>query len=263
MQPVIITAAIVGAELTRDQQPYLPVSPNEIIAAAIECYEAGASIIHIHVRDAEGNSTQDAAIFREVVEGIRARCDVITQVSTGGAVWMSAEERLQSIECRPDMATLTTGTVNFGDSVFVNTRGLVEIFASRLRDYGIVPELEIFDAGMLDEAMRLLNMSLISEPLQFDFVMGVPGGIGAEPAHLMHLVRSLPPGSTWSVAGIGRHQLTLGTIALAMGGNVRVGLEDNIYYRKGQLAKNNAELVARIVRIAHELDRPIATPSQA
>ncbi|MGZ3617412.1 MAG: 3-keto-5-aminohexanoate cleavage enzyme [Ktedonobacteraceae bacterium] len=263
MQPVIITAAIVGAELTRDQQPYLPVSPNEIIAAAIECYEAGASIIHIHVRDAEGNSTQDAAIFREVVEGIRARCDVITQVSTGGAVWMSAEERLQSIECRPDMATLTTGTVNFGDSVFVNTRGLVEIFASRLRDYGIVPELEIFDAGMLDEAMRLLNMSLISEPLQFDFVMGVPGGIGAEPAHLMHLVRSLPPGSTWSVAGIGRHQLTLGTIALAMGGNVRVGFEDNIYYRKGQLAKNNAELVARIVRIAHELDRPIATPSQA
>ena len=263
MQPAIITAAIVGAELTRDQQPYLPISPHEIIAAAIECYEAGAAIIHIHVRDAEGNSTQDAAIFREVVEGIRARCNVITQVSTGGAVWMSADERLQSIECRPDMATLTTGSVNFGDSVFVNNRGLVETFARRLRDYGIVPEIEIFDAGMLDEAMRLLNIGLITEPLQFDFVMGVPGGIGAEPAHLMHLVRSLPPGSTWSVAGIGRHQLTLGAIALAMGGNVRVGFEDNIYYRKGQLAKTNAELVARIVRIANELDRPVATPSQA
>jgi 3-keto-5-aminohexanoate cleavage enzyme len=263
MQPAIVTAAIVGAELTRDQQPYLPISPHEIISAAVECYEAGASIIHIHVRDAEGNSTQDAALFREVVEGIRARCDVITQVSTGGAVWMSADERLQSIECRPDMATLTTGTVNFGDSVFVNNRGLVESFARRLREYGIVPEIEIFDAGMLDEAMRLLNMGLITEPLQFDFVMGVPGGIGAEPAHLMHLVRSLPPGSTWSVAGIGRHQLTLGTIALTMGGNVRVGFEDNIYYRKGQLAKTNAELVARIVRIANELDRPVATPSQA
>ena len=263
MQPVIITAAIVGAELTRDQQPNLPISPQEIISAAVECYEAGAAIIHIHVRDAEGNSTQDAAIFREVIEGIRARCDVITQVSTGGAVWMSADERLQSIECRPDMATLTTGTVNFGDSVFVNNRGLVETFARRLRDYGIVPEIEIFDAGMLDEAMRLLNMGLITEPLQFDFVMGVPGAIGAEPAHLVHLVRNLPPGSTWSVAGIGRHQLTLGTIALAMGGNVRVGFEDNIYYRKGQLAKTNAELVARVVRIAQELDRPIATPSQA
>jgi 3-keto-5-aminohexanoate cleavage enzyme len=263
MQPVMITAAIVGAELTRDQQPNLPVLPQEIISASVECCEAGAAIIHIHVRDTEGNSTQDAAIFREVVEGIRARCDVITQVSTGGAVWMGADERLQSIESRPDMATLTTGTVNFGDSVFVNNRGLVETFARRLRDYSIVPEIEIFDAGMFDEAMRLLNMGLITEPLQFDFVMGVPGGIGAEPAHLVHLVRSLPPGSTWSVAGIGRHQLTLGTIALAMGGNVRVGFEDNIYYRKGQLAKTNAELVARVVRIAQELDRPIATLSQA
>lgn len=263
MQPVMITAAIVGAELTRDQQPNLPITPQEIISAAVECYEAGAAIIHIHVRDAEGNSTQDATIFHEVVEGIRARCDVITQVSTGGAVWMSADERLQSIECRPDMATLTTGTVNFGDSVFVNNRGLVETFARRLRDFGIVPEVEIFDTGMFDEAMRLRNMGLITEPLQFDFVMGVPGGIGAEPAHLVHLVRSIPPGSTWSVAGIGHHQLALGTIALAMGGNVRVGFEDNIYYRKGQLAKTNAELVARIVRIAQELDRPIATPTQA
>jgi len=263
MQPLMITAAIVGAELTRDQQPNLPLSPEEIISAAVECYEAGAAMIHIHVRDAHGDSTQDAGIFREVVEGIRARCEVITQVSTGGAVWMSADERLQSIECRPDMATLTTGTVNFGDSVFVNNRGLVETFARRLRDYGIVPEIEIFDAGMLDEAIRLRNMGLITELLQFDFVMGVPGGIGAEPAHLVHLVRSLPPGSTWSVAGIGRQQLTLGTIALAMGGNVRVGFEDNIYYRKGQLAKTNAELVARIVRIALELDRSVATPSQA
>src|SRR6266702_7106679 len=129
MQSVMITAAIVGAELTRDQQPNLPTSPQEIISAAVECYEAGAAIIHIHVRDAKGNATQDADIFREVVEGIRARCDVITQVSTGGAVWMSEDDRLQSIECRPDMATLTTGTVNFGDSVFVHNRGLVEIFA--------------------------------------------------------------------------------------------------------------------------------------
>src|SRR6266700_1034981 len=125
MQPVMITAAMVGAEVTREQQPHLPVTPQEIIQAAVECYEAGAAIIHIHVRDAEGNATQDAQLFREVVEGIRARCNVITQVSPGGAVWMSADERLQSIECRPDMATLTTGTVTF---------------ASRLRTYGIVPE---------------------------------------------------------------------------------------------------------------------------
>jgi len=263
MQPVMITAAMVGAEVTKAQQSYLPTAPQEIIQAAIECSEAGAAIIHIHVRDAVGNATQDADLFREVVEGIRAHCDVITQVSTGGAVGMSADERLQSIECRPDMATLTTGTVNFGKGVFLNNQELVETFASRLRTYGIVPEIEIFDVGMLDEAMRLRSMGLISDPIHFDFVMGVPGAIGADPAHLMHMLHCLPAGSTWSVAGIGRHQLTLGVIALAMGGHVRVGFEDNIYYRKGQLARSNAELVARIARIAHEIDRPVATPAQA
>ncbi len=263
MQPVMITAAMVGAEVTKAQQPYLPITPQEIISAAVDCCEAGAAIIHIHVRDAEGNATQDEHLFREVVEGIRARCDVITQVSTGGAVWMSADERLQSIECRPDMATLTTGTVNFGEGVFMNNRGLVEIFARRLRDSGIVPEIEIFDVGMLDEAMRLRSLELISDPIHFDFVMGVPGGLGADPAHLLHMVRCLPAGSTWSVAGMGRHQLTLGAIAVAMDGNVRVGFEDNVYYRKGQLAQSNAELVARIARIAQELDRPVATTAQA
>jgi 3-keto-5-aminohexanoate cleavage enzyme len=263
MQPVIITSAIVGAEVTKAQQPFLPITPEEIIESAVASYEAGAAIIHIHVRDAQGNATQDAQLFRRVVEGIRLRCDVITQVSTGGAVWMSAEERLQSIECRPDMATLTTGTVNFGEGVFMNNRQLVETFARRLRESGIVPEIEIFDVGMLDEAMRLRSMGLITDPVQFDFVMGVPGALGADPAHLMHMIRTLPAGSTWSVAGIGRHQLTLGVIALAMGGNVRVGFEDNIYYRKGQLAHSNAELVSRVVRIAQEIDRPVATPTQA
>jgi 3-keto-5-aminohexanoate cleavage enzyme len=263
MQPVIITSAIVGAEVTKAQQPFLPITPEEIIESAVACYEAGAAIIHIHVRDAQGNATQDAQLFRRVVEGIRLRCDVITQVSTGGAVWMSAEERLQSIECRPDMATLTTGTVNFGEGVFMNNRQLVETFARRLRESGIVPEIEIFDVGMLDEAMRLRSMGLITDPVQFDFVMGVPGALGADPAHLIHMIRALPAGSTWSVAGIGRHQLTLGVIALAIGGNVRVGFEDNIYYRKGQLAHSNAELVSRVVRIAQEIDRPVATPTQA
>src|SRR5579875_4205556 len=167
MQPVIITAAIVGAEVTREQQPRLPISPQQIIEAAVESYQAGAAIIHIHVRDEHGKASQDAALFREVVEGIRARCPVITQVSTGGAVWMSAEERLQSIECGPDMATLTTGTVNFGNDVFMNNRGLVETFARRLREAGIVPEIEVFDVGMIDEAMRLRSMGLISDPLHF------------------------------------------------------------------------------------------------
>lgn len=263
MQPVMITAALVGAEVTREQQPHLPIMAQEIVQAAVDCHAAGAAIVHLHVRDAQGNASQDASLFREVVEGIRARCDVITQVSTGGAVWMSADERLQSIVCQPDMATLTTGTVNFGEGVFMNNRSLVETFARRLRDVGIVPEIELFDMGMLDEALRLRQMGLLSDPLHFDMVMGVPGAIGADPAHLMHLVRCLPAGSTWSVAGIGRHQLTLGVIALALGGHVRVGFEDNIFYRKGQLAQSNAELVARIVRIASEMERRVATPREA
>src|SRR5579885_2987756 len=237
MQPVIITAAIVGAEVTREQQPHLPITPLEIIEAAVECYQAGAAIIHIHVRDEKGNASQDAALFKEVVEGIRARCDVITQVSTGGAIGMSAQERLQSVECRPDMATLTTGTVNFGEGVFMNDLSLVETFARRLRDDGIVPEIEIFDVGMIDTALRLRAMGLITDPVHFDFVMGVPGGIGADPAHLVHMARSRPASSTWSVAGIGRHQLTLGVMALAMGGNVRVGFEDNIRSEERRVRK--------------------------
>ncbi len=265
MRPVIITAAIVGAEVTKDQQPALPITPQEIIAAAVECYEAGAAVIHIHVRDAEGNPTQDASLFCEVVQGIRARCDVITQVSTGGAVGMSADERIQSIECHPDMATFTAGSINFGDGIFVNDRHLVERFARQLYSYSIVPEVSILDTAMIDEAIRLYHMGLLTAPINFDLTMGAPGGISADPIHLMHMVRCLPPGSNWSVGGVGPHQLTLGTIALAMGGNVRVGFEDNIYYdyRKAQLAKSNAELVARMVRIAHELGRQVATPGQA
>lgn len=265
MHPVIITAAIVGAEVTKEQQPYLPITPQEIISSAVECYHAGAAIIHIHVRDAQGHPTQDAEIFREVVEGIRARCDVITQISTGGAVWMSEEERIQAIECRPDMATLTMGSINFGDDIFMNKRGMVESFARRLREYGVVPEIGIFDTAMIDEAIRLYHMGLISVPMHFDFTMGALGGVGADAAHLVHMVRCLPPQSTWSVGAVGPHQLRMGVMALAMGGNVRVGLEDNIYYhyRNRLLAKSSAELVERIARIAVELECRIATPAQA
>lgn len=265
MLPVIITAAIVGAEVTKEQQPYLPITPQEIISAAVECYEAGASIIHLHVRDESGQPSQDADIFREVVEGIRARCDVIIQVSTGGAVWMGEDERLQSIECRPDMATLTTGSINFGNEIFLNPRSTVEKFARRLREYGIVPEIGIFDTAMVDEAILLLQKGLITAPIHFDFTMGAPGSIGAKVENLVHLVRSLPPESTWSVGAVGPHQLSLGVVALAMGGMVRVGFEDNIYYhyRGAQLARSNAELVARIANLARELERRVATPAQA
>ena len=175
---------------------------------------------------------------------------------------MSARERAGPLALRPEMATLTCGTVNFGDEVFENSFPLMRGILAEMQRYGIRPELEIFDAGHISNAKRLAAEGLLSFPQHFDFVLGVPGGLDASVGNLVDLVRALPPGCTWSVAGIGRDQLPLATVAIAMGGHVRVGLEDNIYYTKGRLATNE-ELVARVVRVATELGRPVATPDQA
>jgi 3-keto-5-aminohexanoate cleavage enzyme len=263
LQPLIITVALVGAEVTRQDHPKLPITPEEIAEAAIECWKAGASICHLHVREADGKPTQNKELFRETIRQIQKSSDMIIQVSTGGAVGMTEEERLQPVSLAPEMATLTVGTVNFGDDVFYNSPKLIERFAKEMLTYGVKPELEIFDTGMIANAIRLWKKGLLQEPLHFDFVMGVPGGIPATFQNLLHLVDALPPNATWSVAGIGRHQLPLATLAIMMGGHVRVGFEDNIYYSKGVLADSNAQLVERIVRIAKELDRPIATPEEA
>jgi len=260
---LIITAALVGAELSRADHPGLPLTPEEIGQAAAEAREAGASMVHLHVRDEAGQPTQDLEAFRRAIEAIRARCDVIIQVSTGGAVGMTAEERLQPVYLRPEMASLTTGSVNFGDQVFLNPWPLVEQFARVMQEQGVKPEIEIFDVGMIATALRLLKRGLIDEPLHFNLVMGVAGGIPATPRGLLHLVESLPPGATWSVAGIGQAQTPMATMAIVMNGHVRVGFEDNIYYTKGVLAQSNAQLVARVVRIARELGREVASPAEA
>ncbi len=261
--PVIITAALVGAEVTRADQPNLPITAEEIGQAAAEACEAGASIIHLHVRHPNGQPTQDVERFRQAMEAIRARCDAIIQVSTGGAVGMSAEERIQPLALRPEMATLTVGSVNFGDEVFMNPWPLIVQFAEAMRQYGVKPELEVFDAGMIANAFRLRQLGLIADPLHFDLVLGVRGGLPASARNLVYLVDSLPPEASWSVAGIGRAQTPMAMMALAMGGHVRVGFEDNIYYRRGELAQSNAQLVARVARLAAELGRPVATPQQA
>jgi 3-keto-5-aminohexanoate cleavage enzyme len=263
VEKLIITAAISGAELTKEQHPHLPVTTEEIVKEAIACRDAGASIIHLHVRDEQGMATQDRECFRVAMETIKARTDVIIQPSTGGAVGMTPEERLQPVSLQPEMATLTTGTVNFGDDVFYNPPKEIEQFAAYMLEMGVKPEIEVFDVGMINNALNLAKKGLLKNPLHFDFVMGVPGAIPGTPKNLLHLVDSIPPGSTWTVAGIGRAQLSLGTMAILLGGNVRVGFEDNIYYAKGVLAKSNAELVARIARLAAELGREIATPQEA
>lgn len=265
MDKLIITVCSTGAEVYKKDQPNLPCSPEEIAQTAVECRAAGASLIHIHVRDEQGEPTQDGKIFARTMELIRAKSDIIVQTSTGGAVGMTAEERLQPVLCdpAPEMATLTVGTCNFGDGVFYNPPEVIEKFARTMQERGVVPEIEVFDAGFIDNAIRLMKRGLIPNPPHFDLVMGVPGAISGTHKNLLHLVELLPPGATWTVAGIGRAELQLGVLAIMLGGHVRVGFEDNIYYSRGVLAESNAQLVARIVRIAKELGREIATPDEA
>jgi len=262
MEPLIITVAAVGAEITPDQTPHLPVTPEQLGETAARCQVAGASMIHVHCRNDDGTNTSDVARFEAAYASIRARSDVIVQFTTGGAIGMSAAERAAPLRLQPEMATLTCGTVNFGDGVFQNDLPLMRGILAAMQEHGVRPELEIFDAGHLANAKRLASEGLLSFPQHVDFVLGVPGALDGTVRNLTFLVDSLPEGCTWSVAGIGRAQLPLATVALAMGGHVRVGLEDNLYYSKGRLARND-ELVARVARIAAELGRPVATPAQA
>ncbi len=263
MQKLIITAALTGAEVTREQQPALPVTPQEIAIAAEECAKAGASIVHLHAREADGTPTQDRETYRRIIAAIRERCDVIVQVSTGGAVGMTSAERLAPVTLAPEMATLSMGTVNFGDDVFMNHPADMETFLHAMQQHGVKPEFEIFDTGMITTLNRWLKKGLLQGPQHVDFVLGIPGGMAGTPQALLYMVEQLPPAATWTVAGIGSAQLPLGTLAILLGGHVRVGFEDNVYYRKGELASSNAQLVARIARISEELNRPVATPAQA
>lgn len=263
MEKLIITAALTGAEITKEIQPNLPVTPDEIANAAHECYCAGASIVHIHARDEEGKPTQSYEVYKEIKEKIEEKCNVIIQPSTGGAVWHTSEERLQPVELKPEMATLSCGTCNFGNDIFVNKEGVIEKFAKRMQELGVKPEIEVFERGMIENAKRLVKKGLIEPPLHFDFVLGVPGACPASVDDLLFMVNAIPADSTWTVAGIGRHELPLAVMAIIMGGHVRVGFEDNIFYKRGELAKSNAQLVERIVRIAKEIGREVATPEEA
>jgi 3-keto-5-aminohexanoate cleavage enzyme len=263
MDKLIITVALTGAEVTREQQPNLPITPDEIAEAAYECYIAGASIAHVHARDKDGNPTQSYEIYKKIKEKIEAKCNIIFQPSTGGAVYHTFEQRKQPLKLNPEMATLSAGTTNFGKDIFVNTEEYMEKFAKEMKERGIKPEIEVFERGHIANAFRLVKKGLLDTPLHFDFVMGVPGAIPGEIDDLVYLVNHIPQDSTWTVAGIGKYELPLAVHAILMGGHVRVGFEDNIYYKKGELAKSNAQLVERIVRIAKELGREIATPDEA
>jgi len=262
MEPLIVTVAPVGAELTPEQTPYLPLTPVQLGETAAACEAAGASIVHVHCRTDDGTNTHAVERFRDAMQAIRARSRLIVQFSTGGAIGMTPQERAAPLDLRPEMATLTCGTVNFGDDVFENSFPIMRGILSAMQRNGVTPELEVFDLGHLSNAKRLAAEGALKLPQHVDCVLGVPGGLDASVEHLVDCIRALPAGCSWSVAGIGRMQLPMATVAIAMGGHVRVGLEDNIWYTKGKLARNE-ELVARVTRIAAELGRPVATPDEA
>jgi 3-keto-5-aminohexanoate cleavage enzyme len=264
MDKLILSVATTGSRTSREQTPHVPITPEEIADQAIACYAEGAAIVHIHVRDDNGVVTCDPARYARVAEIVRERgCPIIVNMSTGGnAGLMSDEDRMAPVRLSPEIASFDAGSVNFGDGVFVNSPSFLNTLAERMDEFGVKPEIECFDTGMIENAKRLIDRGLLKPPFWFQFVLGVRGGAPATASQLVHMVNQLPPDSHWSVCAIGRAQLPMNMLAIAIGGHARTGLEDNIYYSYRVLAEGNAPLVARVARIAREADRELATPDE-
>jgi uncharacterized protein (DUF849 family) len=288
----IITAAITGAIHVPSQTPYLPITPDQIAEEAVRAHAAGAAVAHIHVRDPQtGRPTSNLELFREVVSKVKARCDMLLCITTGGGIGMSLEERIQVVPAlQPEMASFNMGSLNFAlyplaskikefkfdwekpmlemteDLVFANTFKALKYFCQTMNQYQTKPEVEIYDVGMVNNAAHLLELGILKRPVYLQFVMGILGGIPATVENLVFLLetaRRQIGEFTWSVCAAGQHQMPMGTAALLLGGNVRVGLEDSVYLSKGVLAKSNAEQVEKIVRIARELGLEAASPAEA
>jgi 3-keto-5-aminohexanoate cleavage enzyme len=269
---LIITAALTGGIHGKEANPALPEQPEEIIEDAVRCAGAGAAIVHLHARDERGAGAADADLFSRINEGIRARCDVVVQNTTGGP-GIPVSERITSLDAAPEMASLNMGSVVFfaggrerpEETVFTNLRSEIEAFASAMLERGIKPELEVYNPSMFGEVHNLIEKGLLEKPYYVNFVMNV-GGMGGFPGSLKNLVTMmelLPEGSIFNVSGVGRAQLSMNVAAMVAGGHARTGLEDSVFYRRGELATGNAQLVERLLRIAGEIGRPVATPDDA
>lgn len=282
MEKTIITAAVTGSLTTRDQNPHIPYTPEEIAREAIESYRAGAAVIHLHVRDPQtGKPIQDIELFKETIRLIRRECDVVINTSTGGGPGMSFDERIGIIpalssmeDVKPEMASLNAGSINFGilsrkmrafihESVQQNPWPQLLKFADTMKKYRVKPESEIYEAGMIHNIKVLNEIGAIDAPLHFQFVLGVLGGLQSTVDNLMFLKNSIPPGSTWSVCAVGLDIFPIGAAAMACGGHVRVGLEDCVYLSKNALAEGNASLVAKMADISKLLGREIADSTDA
>lgn len=261
MYKTVITCAITGAETTRQDNPNLPITPAEIADAAYDAHQAGAAILHLHVRDKNGDPTQDVAVFKETIDRIRKKCDIVIEVTTGGAVGMTLEERLQPLQLEPEMASLDCGTANFGDDYIINTLPMIREAGQLMKDKGIRPTLECFDLSHIDTSLFFIKEGLLKPPFHYGFVLNVPGCIRYDAETLGIFARRIPKDSYWTVMGIGgKANLSAIYGAIAYRGFIRVGFEDNIYYSKGELAKSNAQLVERAAKIANDAGCSIATP---
>ena len=264
--PAVITVAITGSQPTKAQNPAVPIAPDEQIESTHAAFEAGASLVHIHVRDEAGKSSSDADRFAAVQTGIKKHCPgMIIQFSTGGR-GRQADERGSALRHRPDMASLATGSVNFATMIYENPPALIDDLATAMLAQDVKPEIEIFDLAMLYNARTLADRGLLKTPAHVQFVMGIPNALPARERLLDFLIAELEdvlPGATWTAAAIGRHQLAANHWALQRGGHARTGLEDNIYFDKGRLAASNAELVKRVADLCGQYDRHPATPAEA
>jgi 3-keto-5-aminohexanoate cleavage enzyme len=265
-EPLVIQCAITGsAEPDRERKPNLPSTPEEIVESALGAWRAGASVLHLHAREEDGTPTQDVDAFRTLVDGIRAAgCDAIINLSTGTAGGRSVrDDRLQPLELKPEMASLDCGTINFGDRIFEGDVPFLRRMAEAFQRTGAKPEIECFDSGHVGLALQLREEGLLEDPLVVQFVLGVPGtGVPATVTQIEHMRGMLPPDARWSVCAIGPRQLPMNAYCIHEGGQVRTGLEDNLWFRRGERA-TNAQLVERVVRLAGELERPVATPEDA
>ncbi len=267
MEKLIITVAPTGAWPTKEITPYVPVEPQEIAEEVYRCWQAGAAMAHIHVRNDDQSPTMNLEKFRETVALIRSRkdCDIILNLTTSGNVGLDDEERMQPfMELKPEMASYDAGTMNWmHTTVFENRPAFLEKLALRMKEYGVKPELEIFDTGMVYNTLYYLKKGALQGPQHYQFVLGAPGGAAGTIENLLHMCTLIPVNSTWSAFGIGASHMPIMFATIAKGGHVRVGMEDNVYLSKGVLAKSNVEFVERTVRIAKEFGRDIATPDEA
>ena len=261
----LITVAPTGAEADKAAVPALPVTLDELVTTAKECQAAGASVVHVHIRDGEAKPTLDRARLTDTVAALREGTDLIVQLSTGGAVTDSFGDRLAVLDAGPDACSLTCGTVNFGDDVFSNPWGLIQDLYARTQELGVVPEFELFDFGHIATLHRLLasHGAPHGGHVHCDLVMGVPGGMPGDAATLTQAVSALPEGATWSATGIGRTSVPVMFAALSAGGHLRVGMEDTLSYARGRAVTGNAELVERAATLAGLAQRPPMRPDQA